>query len=621
MDELCFYRSAQFAYPFAGLFNPMRGFESNYAITGSDGDKNMAEKKRREKKRMSQIMYSDNRRQRLNERLRLKLENRKTNEDTEADKTTATKDAEFPSLSEKDLLNLFKNDNESSQQPTPPKKKKKRKKKRKKKNKNNENARTAKPKPDTKEPTKPGAAVPQMKQEEVISAKVEDTTETSEVKDDGRPPTSPVVPKDTSPPFEISTSDEHIEISEPLELEQKEANDSSEEGSTTQRTPSPEGDSGEILTGVHDSGESRRTSVEKDLDAKSVQSSTGDSGPLLSPSDGLEEMTLGDDVDWHLFMVDREQEANQKSLEETIEQSFRDDGFTVVKKKEKRVKQPKSRSFHHRHNQHHTGSPSRSSRGYHHHHHRKHRKDYYQNHKGGNNNKTSKQIKSPRQNNNNVAAKQQPQQIPIFSPRKAVPIRNIPSSKPTQNADETPTMTPQDSFHHQPQPESTPQYFTMPPLANPQDVQMEPISQVPPLLHQNRSPPPGFDPIQNPEGITTFTPIPMMYHHPHPAFCIENLPAHHELLPDTELHLAKPFDSKETQTVMYLKLPDSIARVPLCPEDMCSNLDLDLSYPGMSAYPHAPVQTPCAIVVAGPPGEQFTPCYAFPQGYIPAPLY
>lgn len=320
MDECFLYRNPPFSFPYAGLFNPLRNFHDNqFAITGPDGDgmnkKHDETRKRKEKKRMSQILYSDNRRQRLNERLRAKLENRK-----HQDEKLETKQANTI-LSEEDLVTLFDSKEEK------PKKRKRKKRKNKKKKKNAENIASL----DT------GS--------EASSKQMEATAEAADIVSSPNDTEESIIEESVSPKIEVSSTNEYDELLS--EGEKKEEDVEKVEESSIEKDEENEDGSvaGESAKGEHLScGESSTSSIERSTsehdDKEAGETVSNDEAEeqneeersTISPEERghLTEMVLDDEFPWHLYQTDDDNFSRDN-----------DDGFTVVKRKEKRPRKRK----------------------------------------------------------------------------------------------------------------------------------------------------------------------------------------------------------------------------------------------------------------------------------------
>jgi len=318
MDECFLYRNPPFSFPYAGLFNPLRTFQDNqFAITGPDGDgmnkKQDESRKRKEKKRMSQILYSDNRRQRLNERLRAKLENRKTQDDKLEIKQSNS------ILSEEDLVTLF----DSKDKP-----KKRKRKKRKKKKKKAENK-------DASLDTSNEASNKEM--EEI-------TTEAADIISNQSIDEESLLEDSESPKIELSSANELDELLS--EGEKKEEDIEKVEETSTDKEEIEDGSvAEESAKGEHLScGESSTSSIERSTsehdDKEAGETVSNDEAEeqneeersTISPEERghLTEMVLDDEFPWHLYQTDEDNFSRDP-----------DEGFTVVKRKEKRQRKPK----------------------------------------------------------------------------------------------------------------------------------------------------------------------------------------------------------------------------------------------------------------------------------------
>lgn len=349
MDECFLYRNPPFSFPYAGLFNPLR-MDQQFAITGPDGDnpskKHEESKKRREKKRMSQILYSDNRRQRLNERLRAKLENRKL---TDGEKLEIK--PENTILSEEDLVTLF-----DSQQEAPQKRKRKKRKNRKKKKKAEKELKFEENEQQTSMTI--GEADIVLSQEESEPAIVEEEVENviEETPAELLKDSFESVISDLSASPEIDEEVKEKKLPPPLSLEKEEEILSQEEEETkSDDTGSIAGEStnskeqeGEHLSCGESSTSSRERSTSHEHDeikeaGSTVSNEEGvserqeEERSTISPEErgNLTEMILDDEFPWHLYLTEED-----NSLPSSF--SPRDDtGFTVVRRKEKRTRKRK----------------------------------------------------------------------------------------------------------------------------------------------------------------------------------------------------------------------------------------------------------------------------------------
>lgn len=356
MDECFLYRNPPFSFPYAGLFNPLRNFHDNqFAITGPDGEGKRGkeeERKRREKKRLSQILYSDNRRQRLNERLRAKLENRKT------------KDEKFETqqenniLSEEDLLTLFDSEDK-------PKKRKRKKRKNKKKKKGENKDEDCKAEEAEGSRGAGAGASESCSPREALNESLESVvSELSEVDDllSESFAKSPVEDKDVISVFVLEKDAENqadVEVEEVAlssdedlicvagamvareEAEEK-VEESLEEISRIAEAGEESGKCENISCGDSTSSTERSTSEHDEKEAGETVSDDGEHENLeneedrstISPEErgNLSEMILDDEFPWHLYHTD------DNSYSPT---SFDDTSFTVVKRKEKRQRKRK----------------------------------------------------------------------------------------------------------------------------------------------------------------------------------------------------------------------------------------------------------------------------------------
>lgn len=348
MDECFLYRNPPFSFPYAGLFNPLR-MDNQFAITGPDGDgtskKHEESKKRREKKRMSQILYSDNRRQRLNERLRAKLENRK-----QGDGEKSEIKPENTVLSEEDLVTLF--DSEEA----PKKRKRKKRKNRKKKKKAEKEPKLEEIKQQTSITIGETDIVsPEEISEPAIVEEAENTIEETPAELLKDSLESMISELSASP--EISGEVEEKKFPPPLSLEKEEETLSQEEEETkSDDTGSIAGEStnskeqeGEHLSCGESSTSSRDRSTSHEHDeikeaGSTVSNEEGvserqeEERSTISPEErgNLTEMILDDEFPWHLYLTEED-----NSLPSSF--SPRDDttGFTVVRRKEKRIRKRK----------------------------------------------------------------------------------------------------------------------------------------------------------------------------------------------------------------------------------------------------------------------------------------
>lgn len=584
-EDFCLYRS-QFGYPYPGLFNPLR-CNYEYALTGSDneGSKKQEEtKKRREKKRMSQLMYSDTRRQRLNERLRLKLENRKTNDDEFSKNKNSS---ETSCLSEQDLLSLF--DTSGTKEIKKKKKKKKRKKKK----------------------EKEKVVLIKEEEMELLEEEMLGTTTSLLV-------ASAAAEEEPQKIVEQNEKEQETEFKNPVIFspleEDLESHSTGVQGKEESLNDMEEKDS---IGGENNSLVTEEDEEEKSCgETNSIESAGNvtERGSLSVEENQEQDVNIlgADEFDpaWLLYMSDHEREDDKAD---------NDVGFVLVspkRRKEKKhkenkkpVKQYRKRMRRRRDRE---GRNSRKRR--------QRNNDDKKNEKSAknkiNNNNNNNQT-SPSKIINSCPIKQisSNRQQPIFIPQQHVHAPSIPSIIQEEKEKEK-------FIENEPTPSEseTTQYFIMPipetpePRTHQEKCDPTLIQQDFSSPHQSASTSKSPSPTRPPPGFETAPVVPQappmnatihyqqinpqminMCHYPQqinyeqqPHHIMVASPTHLTPAAPPEVPMSKPFQYQQMDSVMYLYLPsEQVLKIPMCPEERCAEekyrMNLDLSFPVSSS--------------------------------------